>query len=301
MKRVNHQIFVMVVLTVTLPLMVISALIYHFSTEAVKTEYQNSSSLILNNLSFNIDQYLQSIDKSTVNAPMDAQVQRALEHWSLGLSEMTENRRISDLHTIENLASSIEMTIKNVDSVQVFAGNRIFVSGKYNRLDYDADGFDRTSWYRQTLEKEGAITVFGTHKPFHRAMATEPVISLARVINKIGTRQPLGVMLIDIRLDSLREILSLSENSNRNFMIADRNGVLVYSTDPEHIGSGMPFHEGNPDLQFLLSEGTGKLYTTVAGKKSFVNFVTSAYSGWKVLQYIPEAEMTKDARFLAQK
>jgi len=298
MKHVNHQIFVLVIVTVTLPLMATSAIIYHFSTQAVKSEYQNSSSLILNNLSFNIDQYLQSIDKSTVNAPMDGQVQRALERWSLDSREAAENRLISDLHTVENLASSIEMTIKNVDSVQVFAGNRIFISGKYNRLDYDATDFDRQAWYLRTLEREGAIAVFGTHMPFHRTNATEPVISIARVINKIGTRQPLGVMLIDIRLDSLREILSLSENSNRNFIIADRDGLLIYSTDPEHIGSAKPFHEDHPSLQTILSEETGKLYAVLANRKSFVNFVTSRYSGWKVLQYIPEDEMTKDARFL---
>ncbi|GAF09225.1 hypothetical protein [Paenibacillus pini] len=53
------------ILTITIPLMLISGVIYYVSLQTVKAEYKNSSNLILNNLSFNIDQYLQSIEKGT--------------------------------------------------------------------------------------------------------------------------------------------------------------------------------------------------------------------------------------------
>ncbi|MBO9598369.1 MAG: sensor histidine kinase, partial [Cohnella sp.] len=138
--------------------------------------------------------------------------------------------------------------------------------------DFDATGFENETWYLQTLAKKGGIAIFGSHMPFHRVGAAEPVISIARAINKVGTRDLLGVMLIDIRLDSLKNILSLSENSNRSFVITDQKGGIIYSSDPDT--------------------------TDVNASGAYVNFVSSPYSQWKVYQIISEEEMTKDAKFL---
>lgn len=271
MKHVNHQIFLLVILTITIPLMVIAAIIYHYSTQALKDEYQDSSNLILNNLSFNIDQYLQSIAKGTLNVQMNGQLQLALESSALGKTELLDNLQYTTL--IEKFVSSIEMTIENVDSVQIFAGGRIYHSGMFQMSDFDATSFPNQEWYRRTLARKGDIAIFGSHMPYHRVTATEPVISIARAINKVGTRDLLGVMLIDIRLDSLKEILSLSESSNRDFMIADQTGGIIYASDPNH---------------------------PVADRNAYVNFVSSPYSGWKVYQSISEAEMTKNAKLLRQ-
>lgn len=270
MKHVNHQIFMLVILTITIPLMVIAAVIFHYSTQALKNEYQDSSTLILNNLSFNIDQYLQSIANNSLNVQMNSQLQLALESSSLGKRELLDN--LQYYTQIEKFVSTVEMTIENVDSVQIYASGRVFHSPMFQVYDFDATGFESQEWYLKTLAQKGGIAIFGSHMPFHRIGATEPVISIARAINKVGTRDLLGVMLIDIRLDSLKNILSLSENSNRNFIITDQQGGIIYSSDPAQ--------------------------TDVNASDAYVSHVSSPYSGWKVYQIIPKAEMTKDARLL---
>jgi two-component system sensor histidine kinase YesM len=299
MKHVNHQIFVLMVLTITVPLLVISAIIYIFSNQAVKNEYQSSSSLILNNLSFNIDQYLQSIEKGTLNAQMDSRLQIALEHWTNSKDNTGNDQSIQYGNTIEHFISSIEMTIKNVDSVQIYAGSRVFYSANFNRADYDFKDFTQEDWYIQTQQKKGGVILFGSHAPFHRTNSKAPVISIARVINKVGSKQPLGVMLIDIRLDSLREILQLSETSKRNFIIIDDNGGITYHSDANtDISKSISLEEKT--LRTLLEEDAGSFYADVADTKSYINFVTSDYSNWKVIQYIAEKEMTKQAAFLGR-
>jgi len=101
MRHVNHQIFVLMILTITVPLLIISGMIYIFSNQAVKNEYQSSSNLILNNLSFNIDQYLQSIEKGTLNAQVDSQLQAALEHWTNNKDNVGNDQSIQYGNTIE--------------------------------------------------------------------------------------------------------------------------------------------------------------------------------------------------------
>ncbi|BFT73538.1 sensor histidine kinase [Paenibacillus sp. P36] len=298
MKHVNQQIFVLMILIITIPLLIISVIIYLFSIQAVKNEYQSSSNLILTNLSFNIDQYLQSIEKGTLNAQMDGQLQGALEHWTLAGEDSGNDQMIVYGNIIEHFISSIEMTIKNVDSVQIYAGSRMFYSMNFNRSDYDVKDFTHEDWYIQTQQKAGGIVLFGAHLPFHRVNAKESVISIARVINKVGSKQPIGVMLIDIRLDSLREILKLSEDRKRNFIIIDDKGGVIYNSNRNQSISDLSATLKEQAIQSMLGNETGSFYANFSGVDSYINFVTSSYSGWKVIQYIDEKEMTKQADIL---
>lgn len=294
-KHVNHQIFLLMILTITIPLLIISMVIYIYSVSSVKKEYQESSNLILNNLSFNIDQYLQSIEIGTQNAQMDDRLHHALENWSSMKQETIDFQSIQYENSIETFISSLEVTIKNIDSVQIYIGDRVFYSTIYNESDYNVNNLLDKEWYKRTIEQKGKIVLFGTHKPFQRVNTSEKVISVARVINKGGTRDPLGVLLIDIRLNSLREILKLSENSNRNFVILDENGSVVYSSDTSLVTTSMRLKLHSKNLLSFLGREAGNYYTTINGVNSYVNFVTSPYSEWTVIQYIGEKEMTKHA------
>ncbi|MBP1961604.1 cache domain-containing sensor histidine kinase [Paenibacillus aceris] len=298
MKHVNHQIFMLMILIITIPLLIISVIIYLFSIQAVKNEYQSSSNLILTNLSFNIDQYLQSIEKGTLNAQMDGQLQGALEQWTLADEDSGNDQMIVYGNIIEHFISSIEMTIKNVDSVQIYSGSRMFYSSNFNRSDYDVKDFTHEDWYTQTQQKAGGIVLFGAHLPFHRVNAKESVISIARVINKVGSKQPIGVMLIDIRLDSLREILKLSENRKRSFLIIDDKGGIIYNSDRSQAMTHLSATLKEQAIQSVLADESGSFYANFSGVDSYINFVTSSYSGWKVIQYIDEKEMTKQADIL---
>ncbi|MFC4098097.1 sensor histidine kinase [Paenibacillus xanthanilyticus] len=296
-KRVNRQIFVLTIVVITLPLTLMSGIIYLFTLQAVKSEYQSSATLILNNLSFNIDQYLQSIEKGTLTAQLDNRLQESLASWLLH-PEVDVSQSLQYGAVIEQFVSTIEMTIKNVDSVQIYSGGRVFYSANFDRSSYEETNFMSETWYKQTLAAKGKIVIFGTHTPFRRTSDEErqKVISIARVINKTGTKQPLGVMLVDIRLDSLREILALSENSNHNFLIVDNKGSYVYASGMDENGGGAET-DGTVLAQVRGSQ-TGSFYAPMSGERAFFNFATSPYSGWKVIQYIEEREMTKDAERL---
>lgn len=296
-RFVNFQIFVLMILTVTIPLLILSIITYLFSIESAKNEYQNSSNLILNNLSFNFDQYLQSIEMGALTAQLDVRLQNALENWGGNNVEQDYVRSLDYENAIEHFISTIEMTIDNVDSVQIYKENHVFYS-TLKKSVYDVSNIANEDWYKQTIEQKGGIMLFGTHTPFNRVNSKDSVISIARVINKNGTRQPLGVLLIDIRLDSLRSILNLSESSNRNFVILDPTSRVIYASDANQIHPDQTF---KPAIQLQmddLQQESGSFYAPVDGVYSFFNFVTSAYSDWTVIQYIEEQEMTKHANTL---
>lgn len=295
--RLNHQIFLITIFTITFPLLIISAFLYITSVNGFKTQHESSSHLILTNLSFNIDQYLQSIEKGTLAAITNEELQLALENWPLISSTDQEELKIHYEKEIENFAGTLEVSIKNIDSVQIYAEDRIFYSANFNRSDYSNVNFQNSEWYKKTLEAKGKVVIFGTHTPFQRPNANNSVISLARVINKAGSKKALSVVLVDIRLDSLQEILRKSETTNRKFIILDNNNQLIYASDKaineHHIYQIVDtFHQENTKA----SEQNLGFYATVDRVNSFVNYVDSSYSGWKVIQYVPVNEITKYAK-----
>jgi len=294
--HLNGQIFFIIIGTITVPLLIISVVLYITAVNVVKTEHESSSHLILTNLSSNIDQYLQNIEKGTITSLMDSNLQLALEQWPNTQLENSEDLRLKYENVIEKFVGSIEMSIKNVDSVQIYTGNRVFYSANFNRADYNIGNFTEEEWYRRTLDARGQIVLFGTHKPFHRVDALDSVISISRVINKSGTKKALSVILVDIRLDSLREILIKSEITNRKFLILDENNQLIYGTDPTMVDNNLlTITEKLEQVDYTNSEA-GYFYASIQNVKSYVNYVDSSYSGWKVVQYISEYEMIKYAK-----
>src|SRR5690625_2031837 len=166
LKRVNQQIFVLTVMTITIPLLIISIMIYIFSVESVKREYENSSELILNNLSFNVDQYLQSIENGTLSIQMDDLLQGALVNWSKNKND-SEKFSIQDSNSIENFISTIGMSIKNVDSVQIYAGDHVFYSTLFSKTVYSVVNLEMKKWNKKKLHKKDDAFLLVSNNPFN--------------------------------------------------------------------------------------------------------------------------------------
>src|SRR5699024_3559838 len=107
-------------------------------------------------------------------------------------------------------------------------------------------------------------------------------------------------LLIDIRIDALQNILHLSESSNRNFLILEASGNVVYASDESSIGEDMHLNQDNQHLLGLLDSDEGNFYANRNQTNSVFNHVASPYSGWRVIQYIDKEEMTKQAEKLRQ-
>ncbi|WP_019240831.1 MULTISPECIES: hypothetical protein [Bacillus] len=78
-NSIRTEIFFLIICSVTIPLLIVSVVTYRVSLNAVEKEFQSNSSLILKNLSFNMDQYLQAIEKGTLLAFNDAKLLSALK------------------------------------------------------------------------------------------------------------------------------------------------------------------------------------------------------------------------------
>lgn len=300
--RINEQIFLLMIILVTIPSIIISIVIYYFSVQSVKQEYVDSSRLILDNLSFNIDQYLQGIEKGALGIYLENDFQRTLQEWN----EMPEQVEPFEYLQVENnlrrFIGSINVSIPDVESVQVYANGKVFHSNFFRYAVFDDMDASSTRLVDRALTAKGGHVLESTHISLYGDPSVE-VISLARTVNKLGSKQPLGVIVINIRLDAIHNILSLAETANRNFVILDDAAGVVYASDQSLVTDYMNLNDDNNLLAKALVIDDDHYYAPVNNVSSFINYVTSPYSNWTVVQYTDENHMTAQAsqlRFIIQ-
>ncbi|WP_019240832.1 MULTISPECIES: cache domain-containing sensor histidine kinase [Bacillus] len=215
------------------------------------------------------------------------------------MNNPSNSNQLENETSIHNFVQGIELLINNVNGVQIFLGNRVYYAGSYDYVgaDYDYSYFNEP-WYKKTIEADGGMVLFGTHKPFQRKFSNDYVISMSRAIRQVGEDQILGVILLDIRLDMLRNIFSLMEHNQRNFIMVDDKGSFIYSSQFQQNTTALKIEPSA--LKSILAEENGQLYTKINNKAVYVNFVTSKYSGWKVIQYINSTDVTEKSAFIGR-
>lgn len=295
--QINEQIFILTIVMITIPSIIISIAIYYFSVQTMKEEYVDNSHLILNNLSFNIDQYLQGIEDGSLGIYLEHDFQKTLESWNNLSEEADPLTSIEAESELRRFIGSIDIAIPNVESVQVYANDQIFHSDFFSYQTFDSNITDDTYIYNRAIGAKGKRVLISTHPSPFSPQQTD-VISIARTINKLGSKQAIGVVVINVRLDALHNILSLSETANRNFVIMDEDASIIYASDEEIMDDEMVLREENSLLAQALMNDSDSFYGLVNGVSSFISHATSDYSNWTVIQYIDKDDMTAQASHL---
>lgn len=292
--RINEQIFLLTIILITIPSIIISIIIYYFSVQTMKDEYVDSSQLILDNLSFNIDQYLKSIEDGSLAIYYEQDFQNTLEMWS-DISEQSDPLiSIQSESDLRRFIGSVDISIPHVESVQVLANDKIFHSDFISYQTFHTNLINDLSLYEKAAEAKGKLVLTGAHpSPF--SPTAKQVISVTRSINKLGTQNPLAIININIQLDGLHEILSLSETTNRNFAILNEMGSAIYTSDESIVDEEMELVGEYKVLANTLSNQEHSFYESIDNTPLYISSVTSDYSNWTVVQYIEKSEMTSQA------
>lgn len=312
-KSIRREFFILLMLAAAIPLLFTGCFSYVYLSHSAKNEFKNNSDIILKHLSLNIDQFLGKTEAVSLMALNDANVQQVLEDSITG----RRGDGIANVRTIEQFIRNMNVLLDNVSGIYIFSSNKVFYYYQYDALGMDYGYlFNTQDWYKKTIEKDGAKVLFGTHKPFQRKNSNEHVISISRAIKKIYTDDIIGVILIDIKLDKIEDICSKTNKSNQNVIIMDENGGIIFSSegfkpadilnsdksesedtlDTDKSKSAGILNMDESTLSLILNNQKGNSVANIAGNKSYLNFTTSDYSGWKVIQYVPYGEILKASR-----
>lgn len=149
------------------------------------------------------------------------------------------------------------------------------------------------NWLQNYMDMPKYFTWLGTHQVWD-GQAYRDVVTLIRpypTISKPGYRK--GMLAVNINEKVLHDMINAVYEENRvgNLFILDAEGNVVSHDDKMQIYRNM---NDLPYIQKILSRGESGTFTVeLDGIDQSVFYRSSAYTGWKLISIVPEAQIYK--------
>lgn len=219
------------VLTYLITALIPFLLFFAFSASILIRQAQKSSvehtSQMLGQVTNSLDTYIGSIDKmvgyislSLSDSGFFAMKSPSQPQWK------EENDRIQRM--LKNMAASHH----EVAGILLAGKNDLAVSTGMSRISRDP--FTEEQWYRQAADDPDRLqlisSVSGRNIVTNADYSADDVFSLARAITSPETGEVMGVLLVDVRHDIIRNSINDITIGKKGFVfIADQNDKIVYA------------------------------------------------------------------------
>lgn len=242
-------------------------------------------------LTFDIETYLDDLDRMTITPYLNEDIMRALKQKSTFQWKLLTpfEQWLADQALYSVLPKMLRNTRKDIlGTILLPMDGSVYISSPDGYLNEAVEGypFKEQRWYAQALQADGKVAFIGVHKQNYLEGGGAEVFSVARLIKDPDTQRPLGVMMADADTVVLERILSgipLQGGSIAAILDSDRN--LIYASRP--IGA---------ELRSALKRDAGRLHI---GEESYsVIAKTVSRSEWRIVVLYPESVIQRQLRVI---
>lgn len=278
--RLQRKMMAILICITVIPLLILGIFIYFYSSKMVEKDFIDNSNKYLKQIAKNLDDDLRHLEMITMMAFTDRNVREVLRSDNKTASEDMRNR----YSAMEQFLSNISILRKDISGVYIFSNRSVYYQYLYDLgVDFEYK-YKEDEWYKETVRKGGTVVLTGTHKPYQRKNSSDYVFSLSRAIVDTVNGEMLGVILIDANFRLISELGdSMAESGKGWIVITDEKGDVVYSPDRSQLTKKIDM-----DVT-LLNKVTGNTLINSEKGNLFMNFITSDYSNWKIIQFIPQS------------
>ena len=199
----------------------------------------------------------------------------------------------------EDLTNEIRQILKTYTNVHpeiagilIVNENNLYISNEMHRISRDP--LTDETWYKRAVASPKAMQLFS--KPIGRNITTrlnygaDEVVSIAKAVIDPKTGQRLGVILIDLKLDKIKEVIEAITLGKNGFVyIMDANGGIVYAPV-------------NPIVYRVrnewLTHSANSIVKTIQGSEFQIIYKDSVYTNWKTIGVFSLNETLKEVTIL---
>lgn len=254
---------------------------------AVKSAVRSNEQIIKN-----LDTFLGVLSKLSEYPISDRAIYDIMKRHQTA-AELSELEKSRDFRAMNTFAfTKIKSFSPLIDSVVLFdpVRNKIFgrSPAEYLNMEYAVNMFGKEPWLNKTLGLEGDLTITGIRPDYLMTTEGEPVISVARSIIDIQTRQTLGVVIINVGVENLERLwMDIKITENSRFYLADAENRVIFSRKPDDLGIDINDVLGtNADLR-RQQHGI----VNIMGQYSYLISSVSPKSSWRAVTIIPTDEL----------
>lgn len=273
--------FLLVILFPTITITILGNLMYRNS---MSDEQNINTQQMIKQISGNIDFYIRDTENIINYLSNDPKVLRFLN------SDEVNNS--SNDNTIKNDAyNSINSFVKlhpEMAGIMIVNENDVYVSDIMYRISRDPLTNER--WYLKAVQNPKNINLFS--KPVGRNInnvfnyCADEVVSMSKAVIDNRTGKCVGVILIDMKLDVIKQVIENVKPGKTGFVyITDSEGEIVYSPV-------------NPivyriDKQWFSDKNSEIAIKKIKGKDYEIMNTASEYTEWKTIGVFPLDEIQK--------
>ncbi len=194
--------------------------------------------------------------------------------------------------SLENSAYEAVLSASNIHQeiagIMVVSPYDIYVSNVMNRIS--SEPLVQENWYTQAVQNPGRVQLFS--KPIGRNIynifqySADDVVSISKAVINERTGECMGIILIDMKLDIIKNIIESNHPSNMGFIyIIDSKNEIVYSpvnTTVNRIKN-----------EWFDTISMGMQTKNIEGKNELLFHDKSTYTQWKTVGVFPLDESEK--------
>jgi two-component system sensor histidine kinase YesM len=289
LQSIRFKLSMLFLATVVLP---VAALVVTLPSYYQKLVTKQASSLTegtLTALSFEIETYMDDLDRMTIAPYLNDEVMRALKEkssyqWNL----LTPYEQ---WYADQQLYATLPKYLKNLrqdilGTILLPMDGTVYVTSPNGYVNQAVAGFpfDKQDWYIEALKADGKVAFISAHAQNYLVSGGEEVFSVARLIKDPDSQRPLGVIMADADTVVLERMISgIKPTSGSIAAILDDKKKLIYASSP--LSDGM-----------LRQLAAGQ--TTVRDSNDRYSVVSKAVSrsNWEIVVLFPESVINSQLR-----
>ena len=282
---IKHKLLLMISALILVSVSVVTILTYrHYRADLIAQSTRNTQQL-LEQLSINLDTYLDEVFRLCLSPYYNRQVMDAIESTPHSSAEKLEKQR-----TIEDYLSGVLMLPRSdILRAHIFCGE-IYSSSKTQSAP-DLSSYEETSWYQDAYHSNQTVFLPAHTEQSGRSMIE--VFSVAKRLNSMhNSSKPIGVIRVDANYQGIKAVCERMDfSSGSALLIWDENGNVIYRNDITGVKNLADGIKAAPEYQ----SGQASFYITADNQEYLVNVKDLSSTSWRIIDVHSMKTLTASA------
>ncbi|OOM74069.1 sensor histidine kinase [Clostridium sp. BL-8] len=279
-KLIFYFFCVILILTTTITLL--GNLSYRSSINFSQNENTNQ---IIKQINNNIESYVSNTENIINYMSIDPRILKFLNDNKL------ENDDIED-EAYKSIYNFVKFN-PEIAGIMIVNSNGGYISDVMNKVSRES--LTNEEWYSKAYNYPGKIHLFT--KPTGRNIdnifkySADEVFSISKAVVDLSTDKIKGVILIDIKLDAIKNIIENSKPGTAGFVyIVDKNNDIVYTPV-----NNIVYRIKNE----WIDDGDNKIIIKNINRENYqLTKIESEYTGWRTIGVFPEKESLRVIEYI---
>ncbi|MCY9661269.1 histidine kinase [Paenibacillus chondroitinus] len=237
-QSIRFRLSLLFFITIVIPIVGIVVKLPSYYLDLIKEQESSLLEGTLTALTFDIQTYLDDLERMTVTPYLNNEVMLALKLKSTSQWKLLTPYEQYEAEEVLNktLPSYLKNMRKDIlGTILLPMDGSVYITPPLSFSDQAVKGFPfkEQDWYIKAVKADGNVAFTGVHKQDYLNNADSEVFSVTRLIKDPDSGRPLGIIMADadtVLLDQMMKGIRLSKGAK--VVILDDNQQLIYSNQP---------------------------------------------------------------------